>query len=75
MDYFSFLRKQYPGCALVLHHRDLISLIQKTYPDYDIDKIKQTFDLVYTTNSLDASKYGLRKINAICSYVPVEFDG
>ncbi len=62
IDYFSFLRRQYPGCICVLILMDTVDSYLKYfkgkyYGDFEVDYIKKQFDYVLTYNKIDAEKY------------------
>ena len=68
---FEFLRNRYPNCKLVFHLRDFLRIIQRSTIRLDLKKVKQTFDLVYSTNEIEANHFGLKVIHAFCSMYEV----
>lgn len=72
MRLFSYLRKKYPDCKLVLLLRDRVQVSQKFFPQIDIKtEAKALFDVVYTINNREADLYGFEKMHSFCSRFPV----
>ena len=65
--YFEYLRKEYPGCKLVMMFRDRVDRNLSWFPYLRIDDIKKDFDLVYSYNKYDCEKYGLIYFNTEAS--------
>lgn len=72
MKTVKYLRKTYPGCKLVLLIRDLLKVTKHVNQYFDLDEAKRTYDEIYTINTNEAEKYGLKAIHSYCSYYPVE---
>lgn len=65
--YFGYLRKEYPGCKLVMMFRDRVDRNLSWFPYLRIDELKRDFDLVYSYNKYDCEKYGLIYFNTEAS--------
>lgn len=66
-SYFEYLRKEYPGCKLVMMFRDRVDRNLLWFPYLRIDELKKDFDLVYSYNKYDCEKYGLLYFNTEAS--------
>lgn len=58
-NFFAYLKKIYPNSKLVYYCRDLIELIGTRFMNFDINRVKKSFDLVITYNMLDSIKHNL----------------
>lgn len=65
--YFAYLRKQYPNSKLIMMFRDRVDRNLVWFPNLNINKVKKTFDLVYSYNKYDCETYGLRYFNTEAS--------
>ena len=77
IDYFSYLRGKYPGCKCIMFLTDTVdrykySFSGKFYGDYDIEYIKNNFDMVISYNMSDVERYGLTYYPLIYSNVSTE---
>lgn len=66
-SYFSFLRKKYPNCKLIMMFRDRVDRNLSWFPNLDIQEIKKEFDMLYSYNKYDCEHYGLRYFNTEAS--------
>lgn len=68
------LKKRFPDCKLVIYFGDKVDPYIKEHKDFDIELIKDTFDVVFSYNKFDVEKYSLNYYLMISSMVGVELN-
>ncbi len=68
---FNYLRNKYPTCKIVLAFRDIVARNKTWFPQLDMKKVKDDFDLVMSYNKYDCEKYGLTYFNTEASKIDV----
>lgn len=72
MKLFSYIRKHYPNCKIVLLLRDVVNVcLSKTHLS-DVDSLKEIFDVIYSIDEYSVQKYDFKPINVMCSRYPVK---
>ena len=59
-----YLRKKYRGCYITFAFDGKVEIFRQEYKNFSMDYLKQTCDLVFTYNELDAKEYGLNMLRS-----------
>ena len=70
LEYIDYLRNHYPGCKLVMIHRDLVKIAHLN-PNYSEENMNRIFDLRLTYDIGEAKIYNMVHFNEIESKVPI----
>lgn len=70
--YLKYLKKRYPGCAMVLLLRDLLRVANRTAPELKDAIAEDFFDLTMTIDEVEAQKYGMIHFDEFESAIHIE---
>lgn len=72
VNYPTYLKRQYPDCKLVIMFNDVVDKYFDRFPTFNIDYVRDKFDLILTYNKLDEEKYGFQYYPTFWSKISVK---
>lgn len=69
--YLRYLKKRFPGCKMVLLHRDKVSLWHERNPEFTDADIRELFDLRLSIDPDDTARYGTTHFDEFESMIEV----